>query len=212
MSWRAGMALVVQGELQHPAEGAWTALLQTLHDAAPSGAITLALPGLTLQGCVVGGEVYAGRCWLRLVGGRGKLGAEIPGQHFRLATARVIAEHLLLAAGEQLDPASSADLDQILEHWHYFGGRCAEALAELCRVIGCAWWATPAGLIFLGTRTWPTAAPAGALVLDVRADVRRMGVALTDAALEPGTTYQGRQVLAVDHRLTPTTWRAQVRW
>jgi len=220
MSWSLNGTPVPKAKLQHPATGTWTAVLQTLDDIAPSGAVTLALPGLSLRGVVAkrkdGTEdagVLGGRCTVRLVGGAGKLGATISGQHFRAAPGRLVAEHLLQAAGELLDPASDASgLQTLLPHWAYFGGSCSAALEELSQALGCDWWITPEGLVHLGDLTWPATSPAGALVLDARQDLRRLDVALEDEALMPRTTYEGHKIVTVDHVLTERTWRARARW
>jgi len=204
----------MSARLEFPDAGNWSFTGQVIADAAPSGAVALALPGLTLQGVVLEAGLTSQRVIVRACGGAGKLAATIPGQHFQApAQGRLVAQSLLAAAGEVLDPASDAPgLSSILQHWAYFAGPAGVALEQLCARLGCSWWMTPQGQIRLGVLTYPAAAPAGALLMDTRQDLRRMTVALEDEALVPRTTYEGRAVLAVDHTLTPESWRAQVRY
>lgn len=210
MSWTLNGTPIVKGTLQHPAAGTWTARLETTHDEAPSGSALLELPGLSLQGAVVSSGVFGGRCTVRLVGGAGKLATRIPGQHFQQgATGRLVAESILGAAGEVLD-TTSAGLDGPLSSYAYFAGPASRALGQLARVLGLDWWVTSAGLIRLGTLDYPAATPDG-LVLDVLAD-RRVLIVAPEEAPAPNTTYQGVRVLAVDHAITGTRWRAEVRY
>lgn len=214
MSWSLGALPVSTGRFEHPAERNWSASLEVVADEPPSGALTLTLPGgLSLQGVVLEAGRWAQRVTVRLCGGAGKLADAIPGQHFLQAQGRLVAQSILSAAGEVLDPASDAPgLSSILPHWAYFAGPAGVALEQLCARLGCSWWMTTQGQIHLGVLTYPAAAPAGALLMDTRQDLRRMTVALEDEALVPRTTYEGRAVLAVDHTLTPESWRAQVRY
>lgn len=211
MSWTLNGLPVLSGTLQHPATGTWVARV-TVGGDLETGPASLALPGLSLAGTTFAGGAFGGRTVARLVGGAGQLATVIPGQHFQQgATGRLIAESIVTAAGEQLDPDSTG-VDAPLSAWCYFKGSASKALDQLAQVLGCSWWVTPAGLVRLRVLEWPADDPDGAQVLDRRDDLRRLVVALLDSPVLPGTTYQGQQVLAVDHELSATRWRASVRW
>lgn len=215
MSWTLNGADVVEGKLQHTALGNWSASLQVVGTSAPTGRCTLALPGLTLHGYVMDGGAVAQRVNLTLAGGAGGLarGLEVPGQHFQQATGRQVAQSLLGALGEELDPASDAPgLDGQRAHRGYLQGPGPQSLDALCAELGCSWWMTPEGRVRLGAPTWAAADPADALLQDQRGDALRLDVALTTAALLPGTTYQGQRVQAVDHSINADGWRARVRY
>lgn len=214
MSWILNRSSVIMGTLHHPAERNWSAQVQVI-DEVQVGTCTLQLPGLTLTGTIVEAGTFGGRTTAEIVGGAGKLAEIIDGQHFRQATGRAIADVLLQAAGEQLDPASSATgLASVLQHWAYLTGPAGVALDRLCFALGCSWWMTAEGLVHLGELAYDTADPEGALVLDVHADMRRLDVALEQAALLPRTSYSAPapagtvQITAVDHAITPQAWRA----
>lgn len=211
MTWSCAGAPVIRGRLSHPASGTWTARVQLLASTAPAGQVTLDLSGVSLAGTVVNASTVAQRTLAVLVGGRGKLATEIPGQHFLGATARLVAQSILSAAGELLDPASDG-LDGTLETWTYFAGPAGVAVAELARGLGLGWWITAAGQVRLGTLTYPAASVPDALLLDPREDQRSYLVALEQSPLLPRTTWQGRALVAVDHELSPRRWRAVARW
>lgn len=222
MSWTFADLPVGVARLEHTAERNWSFIGQVVSDEAPSGAVTLVLPGLTLRGVVLEAGLSSQRVTVRACGGVGTvldgqqlapLAAKIPGQHFQTAQGRLVAQSILSAAGEALDSASDAPgLTTILPHWAYFAGPAALALEQLCARLGCTWWMTDEGQVHLGLLAFPAAAPAGAVLQDTRQDLRRLTVALEQEAVQPRTTYEGHGVLAVDHTLTPDTWRAQVRY
>lgn len=213
MTWALNELPVISARMEHGAEGNWSCTCQVIADAAPTGAAVLTLPGLTLQGVVLEAGLTSQRVTVRLCGGAGKLAVRIPGQHFAGAQGRLVAQSILQAAGEALDPASDAPgLDSLLPHWAYFAGPAGVPLAQLCARLGCSWWMTAEGQVHLGMLDFPEASPAGALLQDVRADLKRLAVALEEEALLPRTTYEGRKVLAVDHTLTPDFWRARARY
>lgn len=216
MSWTVNNVSVITGALQHPAERNWHAVVQVVDDLK-AGACTLQLPGLSLKGTIVQAGTFGGRTVARLVGGQNKLDETIDGQHFRQTTGRGIADVLLQAAGEQLDPASDATgLLSVLEHWTYFTGPASVALDRLCVALGCSWWMSAEGLVRLGELAYPPADPDGALVQDVHVELRRLDVALEQDAILPRTSYSAPapagtvQITAVDHAITPRSWRAHV--
>jgi hypothetical protein len=213
LTWHLNELPIISARMEHPAVENWSCTCQVISDAAPTGAAVLTLPGLTLQGTVLDSGLTSQRVTVRLCGGAGKLATRIPGQHFAGAQGRLVAQSILQAAGEVLDPASDAPgLDTVLPHWTYFAGPAGVPLAQLCTRLGCVWWMTAEGMVHLGVLVFPEAAPAAALLQDVRADLKRLSVALEDETIQPRTTYEGRKVLTVDHTLTPDFWRARVRY
>ena len=99
-----------------------------------------------------------------------------------------------------------------MPHWHTHGGPAARALQELAEALKISWWVTPAGLVRFGALTYPAAAPDGLEVLDDRPERGASLVSLVEEPLLPGTTWNGHQVLSVEHELTPKRWSATVRY
>ncbi len=212
MTWTLAEQPVLAGSLTWPATGAWTSRLVLAADQAPAGLVQLQLGSLALTGTVAESGIFGGRCTARVNAGRGHLQDHVDGQHYQGATGLLIAQALCATVGEQLDPASAAPLGAFLPHWHYFGGTAARALSDLAQELGCAWWITPTGLVRFGAQAYAAAEPEGATVLDERSDRRTLVVALDEEPLQPGTTFRGRRLSAVDHELSPRRWQASARW
>ena len=207
----AGHGLAM-ARIHHPVAGAWTAELEVLTETPLSGLVALTLPGLTLQGTVVEGGVSYGRQRLRLVGGRGGLGKVVEGQGFYKADLQTVVQYLLGRVGER--PAGDSDvgvLARVLDHWHHLRGTAGRGLNEVCAHVGTSWATTAAGEIRIGLPTWSRTSPDHVLLQEDMPG-RCWLVATTDATVLPGTTFNGKRVVAVDHDIDAASWRSRVRW
>ena len=173
----------------------------------------LELPGLTLVGWVVDGGIWAQACRVKLVGGAaGGVLKQVGGQHYRGASGGEIAQALVNACGEDLDPQSDqAATGQLLEHYQVRAGALGKALDALCAALATDWRISAAGLVRLGVPTWPESSPAGVVLQEEVAARRELRLALEEPLL-PGVTFHGRQIRAVDHEVEPGRWRAVARY
>lgn len=209
---RIAGAAITSLQLSHPARGSWSATAQIDADTAPSGRVALELPGLTLQGDVVDAGIWSETCRVTLCGLLA-LVTEVPGQHYLTPTGGLVAQQLCAAAGAELDPASDpAAVQQLLSAYQVRRGTLGAALDALCAALATDWTVTPEARVRLGLPTWPEAAPEGAVLLEEVAARRELRLALENAALLPGVTYQGRRIVAVDHLVQPAGWRAVARY
>lgn len=206
-------APITRLSLQHACRGALSADATIAADVVPSGRVELEMPGLTLVGWVVGGGIWAQTCRVKLVGGAaGGVLKQVGGQHYRGATGGEIAQALVNACGEDLDPQSDpAATGQLLEHHQVRAGVLGLALDALCAALATDWQITAAGQVRLGVPTWPESSPAGVVVQEEVAARRELRLALEEPLL-PGVTFHGRQIRAVDHEVEPGRWRAVARY
>lgn len=216
MSWQLDRTAVVVGRLSWPAQGLWLAKLELATSEAPRGRVTLHLPRIDLAGTIIAAGSSAGRAFARVVGGAGKLGGKTQGQAFTQTDGRTIVQALLKEVGEELDSQSDAEgLAARIAIYAYHAGPAAVALTRLCEVLGCAWWVTPAGKIFVGTQRAPKA-KGDWVIADHDPSARCLYAALAIDALAPQITigHDGAEysVVAVDHEITPDRWHAQVRY
>lgn len=218
MTWTLGGLPLHSLRLTHPASGAWVADVSVASEVPVglTGPVPLVLPGLTLQGTVVSGGVSFRRQRVRVVGGNGRLGTEIPGQHFRLAEVRTIASWLCSTAGEMLDAANS-DVGLLawqLDHWQHHAGTAAQGLDLLAQQFDTQWRVSPQGQVILGDLLWrpDDAVELEADLLEEDLTNRVLTCVTTDVTIQPGTTFRGRRVLSVDHRADGSRWRSLVRW
>ncbi len=203
---------ITHGRIQHPAGGAWSADVEIASSTPVTGFVALSLPGLALQGTVMEGGVSFERQRLRLVGGRGGLGQVVGGQHFYKADVRTIASYLLQGAGEQLAADADASvLAQELEHWQHIAGTCGWALDLLTMQLGTSWAVEPGGDIYLGAPGWADASPDFVLLQEDLVGRSWTGSTIT-GTVQPGTTLNGKKVVAVDHEIEGDRWRSRVRW
>jgi len=213
MSFTCGGAPITAARIVLPAGGAWTAELQLAADQAPTGRVELVLPGLSLVGSVRTSGLFAENVTAFVAAGQGGLVKDVPGQHYRQATARLVLDALCAASGEVLSADSDpAALRRILAHYQVRQGTMGQALDELGRAVGADWWVTDAGELQVGQRTWPDAEPAGIVLQRVFPALRTLHVALSDEALRPGVTFRGYRLTAVEHLLEGARWRAVARF
>ncbi len=212
----AGKA-VTRGHVTLPRQGAWHADLWLDADTAPTGAVALSWGEgeATWQGTVARGgvAVEGGPAAVRVVGGGGGLGAQLPGASYRNASPRVILGQILGAAGERLSGTSPAGpLDAILARWSRSAGAAGAQVGRLAASLGLLWRVLPDGSIYVG------AEPGGVLTLDKDSAVTARAPALGRTVLapsapwvlRPGQSFEGSEVREVVHRLSPSEIRSEL--
>jgi hypothetical protein len=212
----AGKA-VTRGEVEVPRSGPWHADLWLDADTAPSGAVELVWDGAPSpwRGFVVPGRAgvltEGGPVEVRVVGGAGGLGKRLPGQSYRSATARLIVEQLLAAAGERLDGSTAtALLVRQLARWSRAAGTTGEQLDALAGQLGVSWRVLPGGKVWLGVPpTTPLSLPPEAVVVRRQPVLAQVELAHGSPwTLTAGGTFEGRTVASLSIQLSPTRFRS----
>lgn len=212
MSWTLGSAPIIRAHIVHTARCALSAELELAGEEVPSGQVELRLPGLTLACAVVDAGMDGGQLRVQVVGGRGGLAREVPGQHYQQPQVRTVLDNILAAAGEVLAADSDAEvLGQLLQHYQSPRGSAGAALDALCAAAGTRWTVTAAGEVRIGEPAWTQDEPEHVLQ-DQPHQRRALRVAFADRALQPGTTFHGQHVEAVEHMMEPGRWRSVVRY
>lgn len=204
---------VIDASITFPLVGPWIAEVSAHATEAITGAatITIADGAITLVGTVATGSTINDRADLRIFGGAAKLQTSLDGKAYAFVPARLVIKDLLAEIGETLDPASdAAPLDSMLRHWCRAAGPAQLELQILLTQLGVTWRITPAGLLWIGTDTWPETA------LDswtVDKDDQSNGLVKIAADLPkiyPGETWRGQHVTTVVHRLAGPSLRTEV--
>lgn len=200
---------VVAAVISMPRVGAWTAEVVADAQEEISGEVSLAAGGLTWRGASLRSGVARDSVRAELVGGRGKLGAEIAPKFYRSATVRLVVEDLLGAAGERLSAtADDSLLARQLASWSRVGGKAGAALRQICDAYGASWRALADGTIWVGLETWPEAQLEHELIAE---DPKAGWVEISseDLSLRPGTMFRGRRIERVEHRISARSLRSR---
>lgn len=219
-----GDLAVSTGLLRLSARGNWLAHLELGHDAAPAegSAASLLLyreegdpdtcvGTIRRSGILPGSETVTAT----LVGGAGKLLDQVPALDQVAGVtplpAGLVARAIVDAAGEQLAAGVEDELDSYqLHRWTRFASSGRDALDLLVELLGLTWRVLRDGSIWVGAETWPAVDGAAPHVGGDPSDGMIL-YAPAGAPLDPGTTIDGRQAIAVDYRIEPGRVRAEVR-
>lgn len=205
---------VLSGVVCLPRRGAWHA---TLAVDAPDGTSLLGALDLRLdQGetCLVcartqGGMAH-GRLEVRVVGGKGGLGKLLPPKAYRGVPARTAVGDVLGSAGETLSPASDPNALAVqLPAWVRTEGSAGQALDRLALAMTAVWRVLPSGQVLVTREAWPKATAQGQALLEQPAEASAV-LSLERLTLQPGETWEGRQVSRVEHTIAPAEIRTRV--
>jgi len=150
---------VEEGDLLLPLPGNWSATLRLADPDQPAWlgkAVTLDWMGQPFQGAVDAEAVAEGKSTLFVVGGAGKLLAEVPSKHYQNASGQLILQEACAAAGEQYTGARLPQPAQFSQ-FPRRRGPLADALDDLARSLGLLWGVLPSGEVWLGQPPWDAA-------------------------------------------------------
>ncbi len=201
---------ITHGRLTLPRQGLWQVAAIVDTDDLLSGEVDVSWGGLAWHGTIVRAGRENGACAVRVVAGAGGLGAEIEPQGFRDAKLSAVLDHITGAAGEVL--ASSVDAVLLAQQVEWFAlprVPAARALSAIAETFGLSWRFLPSGRLWIGSESWPAAAPA---VEDVELDGLSLSAEVTMPvpSLLPGTTWSKQRVSRVEHLLTPNDIHSRV--
>jgi hypothetical protein len=206
---------VLAATITIPRVGRWQAELTLEADAGESGAATIAnaTGTLSMRGTIVRGGEHYERGRVRVVGGGGGLSGEVSPKFYRGVPARIPLADLLTEAGETLAASSSASaLDTTLPLWARSAGPASSALAHMLDALGAGWRTLLDGSVWVGVETWPEVPDFAHDVLDDDPSDGAVSIACDElpAGLLPGTTFMGRRVSSVEHRVSGSRIRTAV--
>jgi hypothetical protein len=201
-------AAVLSAVIRVPRVGAWVADLVVDVAEAPRGAVTLASAdgALSVRGTVVRGGPTLETSALCVVGGAGRLAAEVPPLYYRGVPTRLPLGDLLREAGETLSAtAQAAVLDRLLDRWVRERAPASTALGLLLDAVGGLWRVLFDGTVWVGEESWPVVELEHDLVSeDPAGDRVTIATDALPAALRPGTTFRDRRVSYVEHGFNAT--------
>lgn len=199
---------VLDGIVQMPRVGRWTADLRLDSATVPSGSITLASADntLSLKGAVRRGGEYTEVGHVHLVGGTGGLESEAAPVYFRSVTLQTPLNALLQSLGEALSPTSDATaLNTFLPRWTRERGPGGPALARLADAAGVGWRVLDDGTVWLGQDTFADASVGEdeyELLEDRPAEFRVLiATEQIPSKIRPGTTFRDKRVAFVEYRV-----------
>lgn len=205
---------VLTGALDLPLSGVWTAALELGGDVLAIGPTELQIigdgePAVTWRGAVARVALVEGRMHALVVGGVSgglsvsPLGVQVPALHYDgdpmpTSAAEVLGD-LCDLASEKLDPSALASLATFTApSWLRESGAAYLALVRASRRWALSARLMPSGLLWAGAETWPESTAKLALV-DPLDDGWAFHVAPFGGSIQPGVTYQDRQILRVTY-------------
>lgn len=211
-----GDRALIEGRLIWPESGAIRGSFEIDGEDPISGAVTLGLPGVDIAVTIVSGGLSDTRVYANFNSGGGTLSQfPVEGQHLYQATPRTIFEQILNGSGETLFPEMPAICDQAIAHWMRIATTADNALAQLVRHLGLAYWFEPDGRVRIGQIDYPevTLDTLDVLPLD-RPEWKRLDFADDDEIVQPRTTlvtdYGSYRVVEVRYYLARGIWRGEI--
>ena len=152
---------IEEADLLLPLTGAWSATARLADPDQPTWQgrqVMLTWMGQDFQGTVDAEAIAEGKTTLFIVGGAGKLLAEVPAKHYQNASGQLLLQEACQAAGEQF---TAARIPQPAQFSQFPRRRAvlADVLDDLARAQALLWGVLPTGKVWLGVPPWD-AAPA----------------------------------------------------
>lgn len=151
MQATANGRLILEGELQEPYQGAWTARLELDdEDGDLDGPITMNVGDAAWTG-TANGEVEGGRLVVRVVGGVGALSKELDAKYYVQTTLQAVLEDVMRETGETLDLVESDPLvlNKSVPRWSRARGEARSAISEVAKAAGAFWRVSRLGKVVI---------------------------------------------------------------
>ena len=184
---------IVAGSLMIPLVGAWTADLTLATQQAVSGAATVVIGNLTLQGTVYRSEPYGGQIKARLVGGAAGWRKPIPSQGYgtgggvKLGT---VLRDAAKACGETINVTNDTTIGNAFVRVAFSTSVAGDVLWQMiAQGFIPAWYIAPSGVT--QTKAWPASSVSTPFtVTDQKPDEGMVEIATEDyASWMPGCTF-----------------------
>lgn len=195
-------ATVLDGSFTMPRIGAWTAVVQVDATEPPADRVVVASydGAFSLVGTVLHGDTYSDTTHVRLVGGAGGMQKPVAARGYQSIPARIVVADILSEVGETLSPTAEG-LDVILPHYARRATTADRALQQVLSLLGVSWRILGDGTVWTGTDTFREATQENAVVLDQNEGEQWIELGVDTPALLPATTFEGKKVQAVVHRI-----------
>ena len=211
--WQLGGKGLINGRFKVHLQGAPVGTFEIdSPEEALSGQVDLELPGTTFKVAVIAGGPSEGTNRVRVVGGAGGLRTVLEAQHYYQATVRMVVDAGLQAGGERLSLLSDQGaLNQTIRDFMRFNESLGLLLDAVARTTGLLWRVQADGTVLLASPTWETVEPEHALLREDPAELTML-ISSEDGLVQPGTTFLGKRVLAVEHFFGEGAWRSLVHY
>ena len=189
-------ASVEEADLLLPLPGNWSATARLADPDQPAWLgkmVTLDWMGQQFQGTVDAEAVAEGKTTLFVVGGAGKLLAEVSAKHYQNASGQLILQEACAAASEQYTAARLPQPAQFSQ-FPRRRGPLADALDDLARAQGLLWGVLPSGEVWLGQPPWDAAQEFDADHIEEDGVYQTRIYELRAFGPLPGQTLDGRRI------------------
>jgi hypothetical protein len=204
---------IVEARAGFPRVGAWTAWLRVDTAQTFAGQAVLRLGDGAFVGAVTYSAVHQACTHVRLVGGAGGLGTQLPARGYVNAPLKAPLQDMLEEAGEALSPLADAAVTGVqLRHWARVAGGVGASLWQLlARVPGAAWRFLPDGRLWVGVESWPTLAAHDDVELTAfDPSTERLTLFSLSPGVQPGVQFLGGRVSYVEHRISEADIRTDL--
>lgn len=187
---------VEEADLLLPLTGAWSATARLADPDQPTWAgklVTLDWMGQPFQGAVDAEAVAEGKTTLFIVGGAGKLLAEVPAKHYQNASGQLLLQEACQAAGEQFTAARIPPPAQFSQ-FPRRRAALADVLDDLARAQALLWGVLPSGEVWLGVPPWDAAPAFDADHIEEDGVYQTAVYELREFGPLPGQTLDGRRI------------------
>ena len=210
MAYELNGRAVIGGTVYEPSVGVWHAELEVDTLADITGAVTLALDGVTCAGVVSRGGIDGGRWLGRLTGGAGKLSTPLAPKSYISCPLALPLGDVLTEAGESADPSSRSLEAAVVPAWVRSRGLASHALSQIADFTGDIWRITRAGAVFFGAQAFPAQAVAYTLIQDDSANSSLTIAPDASALVEPAAMLDGFAVSYVATSISSSSVRQHV--
>lgn len=205
---RFNNAPVVRATISMPRHGAWIAQVEVASPTAATGRCVLDVDGMLFNGTIRRGGSWQNVCRYSVVGGTNGLPNSIPARFYSNVPLSIPVRDLLTEVGQPIS-ATADNLSLFLQQWVRMAGTAATALETLLTEANASWRILDDGTAWFGSESWPTVnISASVLAEDTAAGMAE--VAAATPAFRPGTTWQGRRISYVVHKLAPSSSRTEL--
>ncbi len=194
---------VIKGFIDETLEGAWTATLDLDADANLVGPVVMDIDGITIwNGVQRRGAEEFGRVPTQLIGGAGKLSANLIARSYDTASILDILTDITVDAGEVISPLIDATilLAQVAR-WSRPTGAAGLSIKQVVdETTADHWRVRRDGLVWMGAETYPVVPPSFLFTEILREPEQgRIVIAPEDFQLlvAPGDNFEGRNVSSV---------------
>lgn len=205
-------AHVLAATVSLPLTGVWHADVVVDTETDLSGSVTLKDETVELSATVAQGAVFAGRWKGRVVGGAGGMGKLLKAKAYREVFLAVPVADIMVSTGEVLSGnVGAAVLADFVQHWQRAEQRAGAALSAIViDEAGLNWRVGIDGNVWIGADLFSEQTLDGTQVLEDDPAKKRLLVAPPTIALEPGRSFEGKNVSRVVHRIEPARVRTEL--